>query len=65
MRTAWLVPWTRLSSTAVTVTVWAVSQLVGVKVSDAGLTVAPDGLVLLETGPMTTLDAGSVFSTIV
>ena len=36
----WLPPWSTLSCAPVTVTVWAVFQLDGVKVKVAGLTVA-------------------------
>ena len=51
------------SSTPVTVTVWAVSQLEVVKVNDAGVTVAADGVP--EATAMLTLWVGWVSSTTV
>ena len=55
--------WSTPSSTPVTVTVWAVFQLMVVKVSIAGLTVAAAGA--LEVTTTVTLAVGLASSTIV
>ena len=55
--------WSTSSSTPVTVTVCAVSQVVVVKVKVAGLTVAT--VTVSEDTVMATLSAGLLFSTIV
>ena len=60
MVTLRLSPWSTRSSTAVTVTVWAVFQLVSVKCNVAGLTVAAS--VSSEVTAIPTLAAGRVVS---